>query len=61
MPLARIVISDSDPDRGKKAADSIEKESVESIQLDASEYPRLVSTLKDFDLAVGLTPGRMGY
>ncbi|MDH5441412.1 MAG: saccharopine dehydrogenase family protein [Candidatus Bathyarchaeota archaeon] len=61
MPLARIVISDSDLNRAEKAADSIEKEGVESIQLDASEYPRLVSTLKDFDLAVGLAPGRMGY
>jgi len=30
------------------------------LQLDASN-PKLVSTLKDFDLAVGLTPGRLGY
>lgn len=26
-----------------------------------SEYSRLISTLKNFDLAVGLAPGRIGY
>ena len=61
MSSVRIVISDSDPNRAKSVANTIEKENVDSIQLDASDHPRLVSTLKDFDLAVGLAPGRIGY
>jgi len=61
MSSVRIVISDSDLNRAKSVANTIEKENVDSIQLDASDHPRLVSTLKDFDLAVGLAPGRIGY
>ena len=61
MPLARIVISDSDLNRAEKVANTIERDNVEIIQLDVSGYARFVSTLKDCDLAIGLAPGRMGY
>ncbi|MFB0504393.1 MAG: saccharopine dehydrogenase family protein [Candidatus Bathyarchaeia archaeon] len=61
MSSVRIAISDSDPNRAKSVANTIEKENVDSIQLDASDHPRLVSKLEDFDLAVGLAPGRIGY
>ena len=53
-----IVVSDSDLEKvqfTKRIADNIS-----FLQLDASD-PKLVSTLKDFDLAVGLAPGRFGY
>ena len=61
MPSAQIVISDSDEKRAEEVAGTIGKNNVGFIQLDASEYSRLVSTLEDFDLAVGLAPGRTGY
>lgn len=61
MPSSTIVVSDGDKKRIEKVADTIGKNNVEGIQLDASEYSRLVYTLKNFDLAVGLAPGRIGY
>lgn len=61
MPSAEIVISDADPRRAEEVAAAINKGSVSSVQLDASDYSRLVSTLRNFDLAVGLAPGRTGY
>jgi len=61
MPSAEIVISDADPRRAEEVAAAINRGNVSSIQLDASDYPRLVSTLRSFDLAVGLAPGRTGY
>jgi len=53
-----IVVSDSDLEKAK-FADRI-AENISFLQLDASN-PKLVSSLKDFDLAVGLAPGKLGY
>ena len=61
MPSAEIVISDSDQKRAEEVASTIGKDNVGFTRLDASECSRLVSTLKNFDLAVGLAPGRIGY
>ena len=61
MPSAMIVISDSDKKRVEEVANAVGKSNLGSIQLDAAEYRKLVHTLKDFDLAVGLAPGKIGY
>ena len=61
MPSSTIVVSDGDKKRIEKVVNTIGKKNVECIQLDASDYSKLVSTLKTLDLAVGLAPGRIGY
>jgi len=61
LPSAEIVISDSDEKRIKEVHAALSKSNINWIQLDASDHSRLVYTLKDFDLAVGLAPGKVGY
>lgn len=53
-----IIVSDSNLEKGKFAYRVAENLSF--LLLDASN-PELVSELKDFDLAVGLTPGKHGF
>ena len=53
-----IVVLDSDVEK----VQFVERvaENISFLRLDVSD-PKLVSVLKDFDLAVGLAPGRLGY
>ncbi|MEM2905664.1 MAG: saccharopine dehydrogenase family protein [Candidatus Bathyarchaeia archaeon] len=61
MPSAEIVISDNDPRRARETSERIGRSNVYPLQLDVSDDVRLAQFLRRFDLAVGLTPGRLGY
>lgn len=61
LSSAEVTISDRDRERAEEIASTIGKNNVRPIQLDASDHQSLVKTLRSFDLAVGLTPGRIGY
>jgi saccharopine dehydrogenase-like NADP-dependent oxidoreductase len=61
IPSAEIVISDNDMRRIDMIANEIKKDNVHPIQLDIFDYNRVVRLMKNFDLVVGLTPGRIGY
>lgn len=61
LSSAEVTVSDRDRGKAAKIASAIGRDNVHSIQLDVSDHESLVKTLKRFDLAVGLTPGRFGY
>lgn len=61
LPSAEIVISDEDEEIIERVADDVNKDNVRPLQLDVSDYRKLVSTMNNFDLVVGLAPGRLGY
>jgi len=61
LPSAEIVMTDMDKSRAEEAASKIGQDNVSWVQTDASNHRELVSTLKRFDLAVGVLPGWMGY
>jgi saccharopine dehydrogenase-like NADP-dependent oxidoreductase len=61
IPEAKIVISDEKIEPIKQLVSSIKKSNISSIQLDFHDYKKLVNLAKNFDLVVGLAPGRLGY
>ena len=61
LPSTEVVLADVDKVRVSEAAFRINRQNVSWIRLDASNKTELISTLKDFDLAVGALPGSMGY
>ncbi|MBS7641387.1 MAG: saccharopine dehydrogenase family protein [Candidatus Bathyarchaeia archaeon] len=61
MPSSEIVVSDSDVKRVEEVISKIRRGNLSIAQLDAADYQNLVNVLKRFDIAVGLTPGRLGY
>lgn len=61
LPSAEITISDSQRERAEEIASNIDMDNVRCIELDVSDQRTVVKALTDFDLAVGLTPGRAGY
>lgn len=61
MPSTEIVLSGRDRSKAEKAAEAISKANVTAIQLDAHDYQKLISTMKQFDLAIGALPGDLGY
>ncbi|MCW4037579.1 MAG: saccharopine dehydrogenase NADP-binding domain-containing protein [Candidatus Bathyarchaeota archaeon] len=61
LPSAEIMISDSQRERAEEIASNIGLDNVRFIELDVSDQRTVVKALTDFDLAVGLTPGRAGY
>lgn len=61
LSSADMVISDENEEMIKRVADNINKNNVRSLQLDVSDYRKLVSTMKNFNIVVGLAPGRLGY
>ena len=61
LPSTDIVLADVDEVRVNEAASRINRQNASGIRLDASNKPELVNALKDFDLAVGALPGRMGF
>jgi saccharopine dehydrogenase-like NADP-dependent oxidoreductase len=56
-----IVVADRDGARAKEVAERIGESDVSWVQLDVSNHNRLVNVLKDFDLAMGFLPGKLGY
>ncbi|MGP3668064.1 MAG: saccharopine dehydrogenase family protein [Candidatus Bathyarchaeota archaeon] len=61
IPSAEIVISDENKDSVEKVASSINKSNVTPLQLDFNNYKKLVKTAGEFDILIGLSPGRLGY
>jgi lysine 6-dehydrogenase len=61
VPSTEIVVADKNEKRAKDVAEKIEKDNVSWTGLDTSNHGELVNTLKDFDLAMGFLPGKLGY
>lgn len=56
-----VVVADKDEARAKGTAKKIGCENVSWIQLDVTDHEKLVNALKNFDLAMGFLPGKLGY
>ncbi len=61
MKFIRVVVADKEKTKAKNVAKKIDKDNVSWIQLDATNHNKLVETLKNFDLAMGFLPGKLGY
>ncbi len=61
IPSAEIVVSDENREAIMKAVSSIGRGNVKPLQLDIHDYDRLVKVAENFDILVGLAPGRLGY
>jgi saccharopine dehydrogenase-like NADP-dependent oxidoreductase len=61
MSCIEVVVADKDEAKAKDIARQIDRSNVSSIQLDATDYNKLTNTLKDFNLAMGFLPGKLGY
>jgi saccharopine dehydrogenase-like NADP-dependent oxidoreductase len=61
LPRAEIHVADRDLDRANQVVAATGTSTVRAQQLDCSDRARVVEFLSGVDLAVGLTPGRLGY
>ena len=61
MSSIEVVVADKDEARAKDVAEKIDKSNVSYIQLDAANHEESVDALKDFALAMGFLPGKIGY
>ncbi len=61
LPRAEVTISDSQRERAEAITSTLGADNVHAMALDVSDRRALAAALADFDLAVGLTPGRAGY
>jgi lysine 6-dehydrogenase len=61
MDSIEVVVADRDETKAKLISERISQNNVSWIQLDVAKHNRLVKTLKDFDLAMGFLPGKLGY
>jgi saccharopine dehydrogenase-like NADP-dependent oxidoreductase len=61
MSSIEVVVADRDRARAEEVAEIIGESNVLWIQLDAAKHDELVNALKDFDLATGFLPGKLGY
>lgn len=61
MPSAAIVISDEDDQAIEKVIRSSKNRNVTSTSLHFDDYSKLVKTAEEFDVLVGLVPGRLGF
>ena len=61
IPSAEIVVSDTLLDRAEQVVESIGRDNLKAIQLEVSDYDRLIDLLNGVDLAIGLAPGRLGF
>ena len=61
LQSAEIVISDMKKETIETVASDLRKDNVHPLQLDFYDYQKLVQTIKDFDITIGLAPGRLGY
>jgi len=61
IPSAEIVVSDESREAIEKATSSIGRGNVKPLQLNIRDYDRLVKAAENFDILVGLAPGRLGY
>jgi len=61
MNSVEIVVADRDGARAKEVAERIGENNVSWIQLDATKRDEIAKALKNFDLAMGFLPGKLGY
>jgi lysine 6-dehydrogenase len=61
LPWVDVTISDSQRERAEAIASTLGADNVHAMALDVADRRALTTVLADFDLAVGLTPGRAGY
>jgi saccharopine dehydrogenase-like NADP-dependent oxidoreductase len=61
IPSAEIVVSDESREAIVKATSSIGRGNIKPLQLNIRDYDRLVKAAENFDILVGLAPGRLGY
>jgi len=61
LQSAEIVISDMKKGTIETVASDISKDNVHPLRLNFYDYQKLVQTIKDFDITIGLAPGRLGY
>jgi len=61
IPSAEIIISDENIETIENVVSSINKNNVNCLKLDFSDYDRLVGVARNFDVVIGLAPGRLGY
>jgi len=61
MSSIQVVAADKNGAKAKDVAERIGTSNVSWIQLDAVDHKALVRSLKDFDLAMGFLPGKLGY
>jgi len=61
MNSIEIVVADREGTRAKEVAERISENNVSWIQLDATKRDEIAKALKDFDLAMGFMPGKLGY
>lgn len=60
LPRAEIHVVDRDLDRAERVVAATGMSTVHAHQLDCSNHARVVEFLSGVDLAIGLTPGRLG-
>lgn len=58
---AEVVVADIDLNTAKNVAEKIGRRNVSWTSLDVSNQKELVDTLKDFDLALGFLPPKLGF
>jgi saccharopine dehydrogenase-like NADP-dependent oxidoreductase len=56
-----VVVADKSETRAKEVAERMGKDNVSWIQLDVTGPNELADALRDFDLAMGFLPGKLGY
>jgi len=61
MSSIEVVVADKNRARAKEVAETIGESNVSYTQLDAANHKQVVNALKDFDLAMGFLPGKLGY
>jgi lysine 6-dehydrogenase len=57
----KVVIADKESVKARDVAERIGLDNVSWVRLDASNTAQLVNALKNFDLAMGFLPGKLGY
>jgi saccharopine dehydrogenase-like NADP-dependent oxidoreductase len=61
MDAADIVVADKNLEVAKETVRKIRRSNVSWLRLDAANQKELVSSLKDFDLAMGFLPQKFGF
>jgi saccharopine dehydrogenase-like NADP-dependent oxidoreductase len=61
LASADVVVADIDENRARRVAENIGTDNVSHIQLDATDYQSLLTTVKDFAIVLGFLPGGLGY
>lgn len=56
-----VIVADKNVERAKEIAQEISGGNVSWVQLDAANYNEVANVIKDFDLAMGFLPGKLGY